>query len=79
MTKKEQLLELVDELGDEEVDELIQYASKLAGQKTSKRKEPSWFGGMRSGRGDLSERHEEILKSELGRPAGDLRKRRDLR
>lgn len=28
---------------------------------------PSWVGAARSGRDDLSERHEEILKSELGR------------
>ena len=28
---------------------------------------PSWVGAAHSGRGDLSERHEEILKSELGR------------
>lgn len=27
---------------------------------------PAWVGAMHSGRGDLSERHEEILKSELG-------------
>ena len=28
---------------------------------------PSWVGAAHSGRDDLSERHEEILKSELGR------------
>ena len=28
---------------------------------------PSWVGAMHSGRGDLSDRHEEILKRELGR------------
>jgi len=27
---------------------------------------PSWVGALHSGRTDLSERHEEILKSELG-------------
>ncbi|MFZ0666256.1 MAG: hypothetical protein WAM97_10900 [Acidimicrobiales bacterium] len=27
---------------------------------------PSWVGAAHSGRDDLSERHEEILKSELG-------------
>jgi len=27
---------------------------------------PSWIGAMRSGRTDLSERHEEIIKTELG-------------
>ena len=27
---------------------------------------PSWVGAIHSGRGDLSERHEEILKQELG-------------
>jgi hypothetical protein len=27
---------------------------------------PSWVGAAHSGRNDLSERHEEILKSELG-------------
>ena len=27
---------------------------------------PSWIGAIRSGRKDLSERHEEIIKSELG-------------
>jgi len=30
---------------------------------------PSWVGALHSGRSDLSERHEEILKSELGRDA----------
>jgi len=28
---------------------------------------PSWVGAAHSGRDDLSERHEEVLKSELGR------------
>lgn len=69
VTKKEQLHELVDELGDKQVDELLQHASKLAGEPGSRRREPSWFGGLRSGRGDLSERHEEILKAGLGRSA----------
>lgn len=27
---------------------------------------PAWVGAVHSGRSDLSERHEEILKSELG-------------
>ena len=31
---------------------------------------PSWVGSVHSGRNDLSERHEEILKSELRRPVG---------
>jgi hypothetical protein len=31
---------------------------------------PSWVGSVHSGRSDLSERHEEILKSELRRPGG---------
>lgn len=69
VTKKEQLLVLVDELGDEQLDELLQHASKLAADRPGRRSEPSWFGALRSGRGDLSERHEEILKSELGRSA----------
>lgn len=68
VTKKEQLLQLVDDLGDEQVDELLQHASRLAHERPARRKEPSWFGAMHSGRGDLSERHEEILKAELGRP-----------
>lgn len=69
VTKREQLHELVNELGEEQVDELLQLASRIAGEPTSGRCEPSWFGVLRSGRGDLSERHEEILKAELGRPA----------
>lgn len=69
VTKKEQLLVLVDELADEQVDELLEHASKLAAERPRRRKEPSWFGALRSGRGDLSERHEEILKSELGHSA----------
>lgn len=35
-----------------------------AGSKT--RPLPAWVGAVHSGRSDLSERHEEILKSELG-------------
>ncbi len=31
---------------------------------------PSWVESVHSGRSDLSERHEEILKSELRRPVG---------
>ncbi len=31
---------------------------------------PSWVGSVHSGQSDLSERHEEILKSELRRPVG---------
>jgi hypothetical protein len=38
--------------------------------KTSKaRPVPAWVGAVHSGRGDLSERHEEILKTELS-PGG---------
>jgi hypothetical protein len=33
---------------------------------TSAPRVPSWVGVMHSGRDDLSERHEEILKSEFG-------------
>ncbi|HZE16483.1 MAG TPA: hypothetical protein VE197_12650 [Mycobacterium sp.] len=35
--------------------------------KETARALPSWVGALHSGRGDLSEHHEEILKSELGR------------
>jgi hypothetical protein len=69
MTTKEQLHELVDVLGEEQADELLQFARRLAEEPWRDEPEPSWFGAMKSDRSDLGRNHEEILKAELGRSA----------
>ena len=68
MTTKERLHELVDDLREDQADKLLRLATELVAVPTKQGlAEPSWVGALHSGRGDLSERHEEILKGELGR------------
>jgi hypothetical protein len=69
VTTKEQLHELVEHLGHDEAAEALtllraRYGSSVGSSET--RSLPSWVGMHHSGRDDLSERHEEILRSELG-------------
>jgi hypothetical protein len=68
MTTKEQLHELIERLGQDEADEaltLLRARYGLPATPAGERPLPEWVGMFHSGRGDLSERHEEILRNEL--------------
>jgi len=66
MTTKERLHRLVDELTD---DEAMSAFALLESQFTEPvpRPLPEFVGTLRSGRDDLAERSEEILRAEFGR------------
>ncbi|HET8657766.1 MAG TPA: hypothetical protein VFM55_02070 [Micromonosporaceae bacterium] len=68
MTTKEQLHALVDRLGPDQATEALvllcaRFGSSASAETGSNL--PAWVGMFRSGRGDLAERHEEILRDEL--------------
>jgi hypothetical protein len=68
VTTKEQLHELVEHLGQEQAAEaltLLRARYGMAATPPEERPLPDWVGMHHSGRGDLSDRHEEILRSEL--------------
>lgn len=67
MTLKEQLHELVEHLGQDEAAEALTLLRARYGISTPSADGslPDWVGMHHSGRSDLSERHEEILRSEL--------------
>ncbi|HZN19852.1 MAG TPA: hypothetical protein VFB84_16955 [Micromonosporaceae bacterium] len=69
MTTREQLHALVDRLGpDQAAEALVLLCARFgpsAPEETGSNL-PTWVGMFRSGRGDLAERHEEILRDELG-------------
>jgi hypothetical protein len=68
VTTKEQLHELVEHLGQKEAAEaltLLRARYGLSARPPEGQPLPDWVGMHHSGRGDLSERHEEILRNEL--------------
>jgi hypothetical protein len=67
VTSREQLLELVREMPEEQADELLTLATELAETPPS-RPRPDWLGAARLAP-DLSERHEELLRAEFGKSA----------
>ncbi len=70
VTTKEQLHQLVDELADEQAAHalvLLETVSKSRLAPRSPRRVPSSLGVGASGRGDLSERVDEVLAKDFGR------------
>jgi hypothetical protein len=60
---------LVERLGQDEAAEaltLLRARYSKSANAPEDRSLPEWVGMHHSGRGDLAERHEEILRSELG-------------
>ena len=65
---REELHHLVDELDEDKVPGAAALLRELAARRDKSRNRPSWAGALRAGP-DFAERSEEILRSELGRPA----------
>lgn len=65
---REELHHLVDELDEDAVPSAAELLRDLAARRSRQRVRPSWFGALRAGP-DFAERSEEILRTELGRPA----------
>lgn len=65
---REELHQLVDDLDEETVPSAAELLRDLAARRSRQRSRPSWFGALRAGP-DFAERSEEILRTELGRPA----------
>jgi hypothetical protein len=66
VTSREQLLQLVEEMPEEQADELLRLARELDRTAAPQRRRPEWFGAA-SLEPDLSERHEHVLRAEFGR------------
>lgn len=67
MTSKELLHRLVDDLGEPQAAEaitLLRARYVLPNPSDEFNELPEWVGAFSSGRSDLSERHEEILRDE---------------
>jgi hypothetical protein len=65
---REELHHLVDELDEDKVPGAVALLRELAARRDKPRTRPSWTGTLRAGPG-FAERSEDILRSELGRPA----------
>jgi hypothetical protein len=65
---REELHHLVDELDEDKVPGAAALLRELAARRDKPRSRPSWAGTLRAGP-DFAERSEDILRSELGRPA----------
>ncbi|MPZ67858.1 MAG: hypothetical protein GEU83_21045 [Pseudonocardiaceae bacterium] len=66
MTSKEQLLQLVEDLPEEQVDELLRLTRDLYSTPGGQRL-PAFVGIGDSGRSDVSERAEVLLREGYGR------------
>jgi hypothetical protein len=65
---REELHHLVDELDEDKVPGAVALLRELAARRDKPRNRPSWAGTLRAGP-DFAEHSEDILRSELGRPA----------
>lgn len=65
---REELHHLVDQLDDDTVPGAAELLREIAARGGRPHSRPSWFGALRAGP-DLAGRSEEILRTELGRPA----------
>lgn len=70
MTARDRLHDLVDQLDDEAAERLLAVAHTLvpAPRTPSTGRLPLFVGSFSSGHTDISERAEDILREELGRP-----------
>lgn len=67
MTSKDQLLQLVEQLPEEQAAELLKLATERYGVPDQRRPMPAFVGFGASGRSDISERVDEILADGFGR------------
>jgi hypothetical protein len=67
MTSKERLVQLVERLPDEQVDELLRLATDLYADPGERHPLPAFVGIGDSGRADVSERVDELLRDGFGR------------
>ena len=65
---RDELHNLVDELDEDKVPAADALLRELAARRDKPRARPSWAGTLQAGP-DFAERSEDILRSELGRPA----------
>lgn len=67
MTSKELLHRLVDDLGEPQAAEALTWIRARYAMPDPAKEDaalPDWIGSFSSGRGDLAERHEDILRDE---------------
>jgi hypothetical protein len=64
---REELRRLVEELPEEQVPVALAEVQRLAGTSENPRWPPPWFGAVQSGRGDTSERVDDLLADGFGR------------
>jgi hypothetical protein len=67
VTSKERLLQLVESLPDEQADELFRLATDLYSVPEQRRPLPAFVGIGDSGRTDVSEHTDEVLREGFGR------------
>jgi hypothetical protein len=67
VTSKQRLLQLVERLPDEQADELLRLATDLYADPDQVRPLPAFVGIGDSGRSDVSERVDELLRDGFGR------------
>lgn len=67
MTARDELRRLVDELPEDRVSVALVEVKRLVGTSDTPVWPPPWFGAVRSGRPDASERIDELLADGFGR------------
>jgi hypothetical protein len=68
VTSKDQLLQLVEHLPEEQAAELLKLATERYGVPDQRRPMPAFVGIGDSGRSDISERVDDLLADGFGRP-----------
>lgn len=66
MTTRERLHRLVDDLSEDQAAEALAMLESQLAQEAEPVAPPGFFGMLRSGKGDLAARSEEILRAEFG-------------
>ncbi|MEJ3748292.1 hypothetical protein WEI85_34030 [Actinomycetes bacterium KLBMP 9797] len=67
MTTKQRLLQLIERLPDEQAEELLRLATDLYTDPGQSRRMPAFIGIGDSGRSDVSERVDDLLRDGFGR------------
>jgi hypothetical protein len=66
MTTRERLHRLVDDLSEDQAAEALALLESQIAQEAEPPALPEFFGMLRSGKGDLAARSDEILRAEFG-------------
>jgi len=66
---RDELRHLVDDLPEDQVPAALALVRQLTPAESADQWPPAWFGSIRAGRDDTSERVDDILRAEYGRPA----------